>query len=853
MIHPFLVVLFVGNVFSQETKTTSSDTRHFDFEADVSSMMKILINSLYSNKEIFLRELISNCADAMNKVKLDAIDHPEIMGTPALRKLDITIVPDEDQDTISIIDRGVGMTREELMTNLGTVAQSGTMKFLQAAEQSGSSQDIIGQFGVGFYSAFLVADKIEVTSKTFGSDKQYRWSSSGTHGFTIEEDLSGNDLVRGTNVTLFLNDPQYANTSIVRGVIQKYSQFVDFPIYLRVEQEEKNNRRRDDDEDDDEDMELDYVEPTYDYEHVNFQKALWLREPDSASDEEYIDFYHNICPELKEDPRIWVHFHQKVDCTFKAILYIPGARPKNEKGLQQDKRMTKLKLYIKRILITEEFEDFLPRYLSFLRGVVDSDDLSLNVSREMLQESKDLRMMARKIIRKAIQMMNEIAERSREEELEAEENGDDDDEEEKESRYMSFYSDFGQQVKLGVIEDKENRKRLSKLLRFNTTFSEDHSISLDEYVANMKPDQKKIYFLAGDPTVTTIQHSPFLIPFRKKNWDVLFFPDPLDEIAAASIRTYEGYPLESITGSDKNKANTQKEKDRLRVWRTEYKPTISFFKTLLKGNVTRVEISTRLAVDTKSPCVLANLEGTATAQMEQISRQQAAANPEAGVYQSKKVLEINPRSDLIQRLNTAIKQLVEKEKEKVTDGTPEEAKKRTNQLKKDRTKLEKIGQMLFETAMLDGGYPIHDTTLYADHVFEVMTTMTGLPHAPVMPDDVMFDFAEFAKREEQEEQEAILQQDRERRRKEEKAKELLSKDPTVETKVEERDFNKNEEAFAPDEKYLQELHVEDPEDQRQKELQKRKEEREKKRKQMEKSKQRQERAKQKKDGYYEAD
>jgi heat shock protein beta len=382
------------------------------------------------------------------------------------------------------------------------------------------------------------------------------------------------------------------------------------------------------------------------------------------------------------------------------------------------KYITRLRLYIKRVLITEEFEDFLPRYLCFVRGVIDSDDLPLNISREMLQESKMLRMIARKIVRRVLQMMADVAAESKEEE---DLHGDtDDDEDTAINKYRKFYRDYAQNIKIGCIEDRENRKKLSKLLRFNTTLHEDKEISLDDYIAQMKKGQTEIYYIAGDPAASTIQRSPFLLPYKKKGYDVLFFSDPIDEVVAREMRTYEGKPLISITETDKNKAESEREKERIRIWKQTYKPLTTWFKQLLKTNVTRVDVSTRLAVDTKSPCVLSSAEGSVSANIERLMREQAKMDSSLSVQESKKVLELNPRSDLIKRMNKALVDCRDKDPDGCDDS-------------KDMEKLRIMGILMYETSLLDGGYIVYDSALYADHVFEVLTKMTGLPHAPVLP------------------------------------------------------------------------------------------------------------------------
>lgn len=827
-----------------EVKDEDKNKSRFEFNTDVSRLMKIIVNSLYSNKEIFLRELISNCADAMNKVIYLNQTEPAIMLEGNNSKLDITIEPDEDENTLVIRDRGIGMSREELIKNLGTVAKSGTLKFLEDAKEGTNVTELIGQFGVGFYSAFLVATKVVVTSKRY-NEKQYVWTSVDAKSFTVEEDTTGEDLGRGTKITLFLNDIQYSNTTRVKDICRKYSQFIDFPIYLRVEQEDKSSRPKKKKDDDDDDSGADEVvdlrEPVYEYEHINLHKAIWLRDPDTEKESltasEYIDFYKEVAAEYKEDPLKYVHFHQTVDVDFRCILYLPDEQPKMEKNAN-NKYITRLRLYIKRVLITEEFEDFLPRYLNFVRGVIDSDDLPLNVSREMLQESRTLRMMGRKIVRRIIQMMIDLSAEAKEEEEKA---GDvDDDEDAPVSRYRSFYRKYAQNIKIGCIEDRENRKKLSKLLRFNTTQHPDREISLDTYIANMKKGQTEIYYIAGDPAVSTIQRSPFLIPYKKKGQDVLFFSDSIDEVVARELRTYEGKTLVSITESDK-KEGSSKEKERLRVWRQAFKPLTSWFKQLLKANVTRVDISARLSADPKSPCVLSSAEGSVSANIERLMREQQKMDSSITVAESKKVLELNPRSDLIVRMNKALTDCRTNDPDGCDDS-------------KDMEKLKIMGVLMYETALLDNGYLISDSALYADHVFEVLTKMTGLPHAPVLPDDFAVDFQKAALKEEEEEAAAVAKAKEEKIAKKRamlKEGEVLDEedfnDPTFsdvvvdprrksETPEERRQRRRRDRAGQVDkDQYYKQLDVEDPDEKMYKQLADRREKRLKAKKAREKA------------------
>ena len=522
----------------EETQQAVSENKEsFSFNADVSRLMDIIINSLYTKKEVFIRELISNASDALDKVRFIAVSDPDYLGdTP---DLEILIDFDYDAKTISITDTGVGMSKAELIKNLGTVAKSGTTAFLEAMGQ-GENMSLIGQFGVGFYSAFLVANKVTVTSKA-NDDEQHIWVSTADSKFFLTKDPRGNTLGRGTRVTLHLKDDavEFVEQEKIKNLVKKYSEFINYPIKLYVSKDEKvqvpvdtpekssvkvtrfdedGNEIIEDDiveeeevkSEDDDDMEITdegedeadaeekevemktITQQVWEWETVNEIKAIWTRSKDEITEEEYMNFYKTITKD-PEEPLAYTHFRAEGEIDFKSILYVPSAAPfdlfENYYG-----KSAALKLYVRRVLITEEFEDLMPRYLNFIKGVVDSDDLPLNVSREQLQQLKMLKVMSKKLIRKSIEMVRKLAEEEDdedddddneddyeevdeneeedEEEDEAEDeeeaDGDDDEDEEEDEgnkKYETFWNNFGKNIKLGVIEDSSNRAKLAKLLR----------------------------------------------------------------------------------------------------------------------------------------------------------------------------------------------------------------------------------------------------------------------------------------------------------------------------------------------------------------------------------------------------
>jgi len=463
----------------------------FSFAADVSRLMDIIINSLYTKKEVFIREMISNASDALDKVRFISVQNPEYLGDK--EDLEILIDFDHDAKTISITDSGVGMTKAELIKNLGTVAKSGTTAFLEAMGK-GDSMSLIGQFGVGFYSAFLVANKVEVVSKS-PDDEQHIWTSTADAKFFVTKDPRGDTLGRGTRVTLYLKDDaaEYVEQEKIKNLVKKYSEFINYPIRLylskdvreEVEVEPEKSAEEEgveitDEEEDKEptDKETKTVSKTvWDWDTINNIKAIWMRDRTEITDREYHEFYKTISRD-HNDPLAYTHFSAEGEIEFKSILYIPKEAPydlfENYYG-----KSSALKLYVRRVLITEEFEDLMPRYLNFIKGVVDSDDLPLNVSREQLQQMKMIKVMSKKLVRKAIEMIKALAEQDEEDdedeydedEEKDEEDQEKDEEEEDDSKdnspedYDLFWNNFGKNIKLGVIEDASNRNKLAKLLR----------------------------------------------------------------------------------------------------------------------------------------------------------------------------------------------------------------------------------------------------------------------------------------------------------------------------------------------------------------------------------------------------
>merc|ERR1712137_1460019 len=507
-------------------------------------MGDIIINSLYTDKQVFLRELISNAADALEKARFHSVQDEAFLGDT--KDLEVKIEHDPEAKTISIVDSGIGMSKADLINNLGTVAKSGTTNFLEAMAE-GADANLIGQFGVGFYSAFLVADKVSVTSKCNDDAVQHVWESSADASFTVVDDPRGNTLGRGTRVTLHLKEDarDYLSEDKLKESVKKYSQFIQFPIYVKVKKEVEAEAEEDDDDDEKEDEDeekTDDVETkddeekeeeeekkdapkkktVYEWEQVNTQKAIWLRAKEDVTEEEYTEFYKSISKDYL-DPLAYTHFNAEGEIEFKSILFLPKKAPMDMMDNYWTKK-SEVKLFVRRVLVAEKFEELLPRYLNFVRGFVDSDDLPLNVSREQLQQNKIMKVISKKLVRKILELMKKLAKE--------EESGDDDEDEEKEeeekeeekeekkeeekkdkkdeeSTWAKFYKEFNKNLKMGCYEDDSNRSKISKLLRFLTSKSTDKEISLDKYLDQMGENQESIYYMSGDQ-METMSKAPAL-------------------------------------------------------------------------------------------------------------------------------------------------------------------------------------------------------------------------------------------------------------------------------------------------------------------------------------------------------
>ncbi|KAF5897199.1 endoplasmin, partial [Clarias magur] len=677
-----------------QIKEIREKSEKFAFQAEVNRMMKLIINSLYKNKEIFLRELISNASDALDKIRLLSLTNDEALA--GNEELTVKIKSDKEKKMLHITDTGVGMTKEELVKNLGTIAKSGTSEFLnkmtdmQAEGQSTS--ELIGQFGVGFYSAFLVADKVIVTSK-HNNDTQHIWESDSNE-FSIIEDPRGNTLGRGTTITLVMKEEasDYLELETIKNLVRKYSQFINFPIYVwssktetveepieEDEAEKEAEKETSEDEAEVEEEEEDKDKPktkkvektVWDWELMNDIKPIWQRPAKEVEDDEYKAFYKTFSRD-NEEPLSHIHFTAEGEVTFKSILFVPAAAPRGLFDEYGSKKNDFIKLFVRRVFITDDFHDMMPKYLNFIKGVVDSDDLPLNVSRETLQQHKLLKVIRKKLVRKTLDMIKKIAE---------------------EQYNDKFWKEFGTNIKLGVIEDHSNRTRLAKLLRFQTSHSESGLSSLEQYVERMKEKQDKIYFMAGTSRQEA-ESSPFVEKLLKKGYEVVYLTEPVDEYCIQALPEFDGKRFQNVAKEGVKFDESEKGKEKREALEKEFEPLTTWMKDKsLKDKIEKAVLSQRL---TSSPCALVASQYGWSGNMERIMKAQAyqtGKDISTNYYASqKKTLEINPKHPLIK-----------------------EMLKRVQTNEDDQTASD-LAVVLFETATLRSGYQLADTKAYGDRI-----------------------------------------------------------------------------------------------------------------------------------------
>merc|ERR1712127_678481 len=649
-----------------------------------------------------------------------------------VQDLEIKIEHDMEAKTISIIDTGVGMSKADPINNLGTVAKSGTTNFLEAMAE-GSDTNLIGQFGVGFYSAFLVADKVSVTSKCNDDPTQHVWESSADASFTVVADPRGNTLGRGSRVTLHLKEDahDYLSEDKLKDTAKKYSQFIQFPIYVKIKKEVDADAEEEEDDDDEEDEDKDDVETSedeekeeeeekkpskktvYEWEQVNTQKAIWLRNKEDVTEEEYNEFYKGISKDYL-DPLAYTHFNAEGEIEFKSILFLPKKAPFDMMDNYHTKK-SEVKLYVRRVLVAEKFDELLPRYLNFVRGVVDSDDLPLNVSREQLQQNKIMKVISKKLVRKVLELMKKLAKEDDEEEKTDEKDQEEKkDKKDEDSTWLKFWKEFSKNLKMGCYEDDSNRSKISKLLLFTSTKSDGKEINLDKYLDRMQESQESIYYMSGE-SLEIMKKAPALQMFLKKDLEVLMLSDHLDEPCIQKLADYEGKKFVSIQKADVKLDETEEEKKRFSKLKDMYKPLTDWWKEKLtdlteKGamkdagvKIEAVTLSKRL---TDSPVVVVTSQFGYSAQQEKIMKAQAFQNKDQiSMMAGRKTLEVNANHPVIVNMLSKVKE--------------------------DKAALD-TAQVLFQTALIESGYEIADPSALVSRVYRLMSKELGVdPDAPI--------------------------------------------------------------------------------------------------------------------------
>ena len=720
-----------------EKLKTGAESEKYTFQAEVNRMMKLIIHSLYKTKEIFLRELISNASDALDKIRFQSLTDKNSLGSAF--DFNVTIWADKDRKTVNIRDTGIGMTKEQLVKNLGTIAKSGTSEFLNALESSADTSNLIGQFGVGFYSAFLVADKVTVVSK-HNNDKQYIWESDAESDFTVVEDPRGDTLGRGTHIILHMRDDsrEFLNNYRLETLIKKYSEFINFPIFLLINKTEsievplegdelekqiakeaeeqaklaeENAKKESDTVSDAEEKKEDeaVVEEVVEddkspairtkkvdrkvpsWEIINGLRPIWQRDPKSVSYEEYTDFYRAYTRDIHE-PTTFIHFKAEGDVVFRALVYVPGKSTTTALKIPDDHTRA-VKLFVRRVFITDEMNDFIPRWLGFVKGLVDSDDLPLNVSRETLQQHRTLELIKRKLVRKMIELFKSLVDDTK--------------------KWNKFWREYGTNIKLGCIEDNQNREKLAELLRYHSNASENKT-SLTDYVTRMKKGQNQIYYLTG-ASLKEIKKSPFIERLVARGYEVLYMDDPIDEYLVQTMTHYQKFPFQNVAknglkfGDEDDEEVKRKEQET----DTKFKPLVEQFKKVLDEHVEKVLISNRL---TTSPCAIIANTHDWTGNMERMLSAQALAtgNDPIRILQAanKRDFEINPYHPVILKLLddfTGVEQL-------------------------DR--VDEVIQVLYELTYLRSGYMLKDTADFANRVDRMIKGTMGIPMdaTPVLDD-----------------------------------------------------------------------------------------------------------------------
>jgi len=631
------------------------------FKTEVQQLLNLIINSLYSNREIFLRELISNSSDAIDKLRFRSQTEPEILGDDGEFK--IKLIPDKKKQTLMVSDNGIGMTYDEVMENIGTIAKSGTSVFMEALEKSKKNKtlapELIGQFGVGFYSAFIVAKKVTIITRAPGSDIAVKWESTGDGSYTIEETTK---KTRGTDIILKLkkkekDEQDFTDEWMIRGIVKKHSDFVNYPVVMDVEKDEpipENEKILDKDGK----PVGDTTEKVVREETLNSMKAIWLKNKNEITEEEHVEFYKHLSHDWNPPLR---NMHLKLEGTteYSVLLYIPSKAPFD---MFMPERKHGLQLYCKRVFIMENCKELIPEYFSFVKGVVDASDLNLNISREILQQDRLVRNIRKNLVSKLFKLLSDM---------------------EKEE-YEGFYKEFGQILKTGIHTDFENKDKISELIRYRTSKSGEKFISLKEYVSGMKPDQKDIYYITGD-NISSILNSPHIEALKENDYEVLLMTDPVDEWVVMSLAEYDGKKLKSAEKGDLDLDKVDEKK------KDEFTAFFDHIKSRLEKNIKEVKPSTRLK---GSVACLSGDSQDMSAYMEKILKSSGQETPE-----SKRVLELNVEHPVV----VGIKDLFQKDRK--------------------NEQINDYSDLLYDIAVISEGGKVENPSRFSKMVGDLMKTV----------------------------------------------------------------------------------------------------------------------------------